>query len=79
MTTNNQPATRSFTAAMKDAFGFAPGQGLKDFGDELKSLSPADRAYFSDLLNKEGFPHTPPNTTGTAVTVVPAKPEAVAA
>lgn len=76
MTTNNQPATRSFTAAMKDAFGFAPGQGLKDFGQELKSLSPEDRAFFSAELTKAGFTHIPPTTATAPAT---GKPEAVAA
>ena len=45
----------SFIAAMKHFFGFKAGQTLIQFNDELKALTPADRAYFANGLRREGY------------------------
>lgn len=45
----------SFVSAMKDFFGFLPGQTLTQFAAELKALSPGDRAYFKAGLEQNGY------------------------
>jgi len=44
-----------FMAAMKDFFGYRPGTGMKDFMDEIKALTPADRVEFRGGLEKNGY------------------------
>jgi len=46
----------SFMAAMKDFFGFLPGQNLTQFAAECKALTPADREYFTKGLIANGYP-----------------------
>jgi hypothetical protein len=45
----------SFTAALKDYFGYKPGQTLTDFMKECKELTPADREYFKKEFVKVGY------------------------
>lgn len=45
----------SFASALRDYFGPRKGETLKDFMAELKALNDKDRAYFTDLLRKEGY------------------------
>ncbi len=44
-----------FAAAMKDYFGFLPGQTLSGFMQELKTLSPEERAWFTQNLATVGY------------------------
>ena len=44
----------SFVIAMKYFFGQLPGQSLKDFNDELKALTLADRTELTALLQATG-------------------------
>lgn len=48
---SNKPG---FTATMSKVF--KGGQSLSSFNAELKQLTPTDKAWFHDRLNKEGFP-----------------------
>ena len=41
-----------FIVACKEFFGFAPGQSLLDFKNEVSQLTPADRAEMAPLLSK---------------------------
>lgn len=45
----------SFAAAMKDYFGYLPGQDMRGFMEELRALTPEDRAYFRDGLKSVGY------------------------
>lgn len=45
--------TLSFTAACKKYFGYREGDGLKEFGMELKALSERDRCELAALLSEE--------------------------
>lgn len=45
----------TFAAAMKQYFGLLPGQTLTDFINELKALTPADKAWFKANLPSVGF------------------------
>lgn len=48
---------KGFIVACKDYFGFAPGQSLLDFKNEVAKLTPADRAELAPMLAKElGYP-----------------------
>lgn len=44
----------SFTKAVNEFFGRKPGQSLQEFQQELKALSPEDRAYFKREFAKIG-------------------------
>lgn len=44
----------AFVVAMKNKFGFKPGQTLKEFGDEMKALTPEDKHEFCLMLRSEG-------------------------
>jgi hypothetical protein len=46
---------KSFTAAMIDYFGKKPNQSNTEFLLEMKKLDAACRAYFTKLLEAEGF------------------------
>lgn len=48
-------AQKSLLAAMREYFGFRPGQGLGDFSNEIKALTPDDRAYFEAEFKKAGY------------------------
>ena len=50
-----QPA-RSFIGQVRAYFGMKPGQTLSDFGKEIKSLSEADKAWFTQALTDAGYP-----------------------
>lgn len=50
---------KSFAAAMSETFRL-PGQQLRSFAQELKSLSPADKAWYYAELTKAGIACTPP-------------------
>lgn len=41
--------------ACKEYFGFKPGQNLTDFMNEVKALTPEDRAYFKREFVKAGY------------------------
>ena len=45
----------SLPQAMKDFFGFAPGQGLGGFVAEIKKLTDADKAEIRAGLTKLGY------------------------
>jgi hypothetical protein len=45
----------TFVAACRTFFGPLPGTGLKDFVNELKQLTPQDRAEFIELFKGEGI------------------------
>lgn len=51
---------KSFVSAMKEYFGFLPGQTLKEFGAELKALSDDERDYFYNGLKAVGVECSPP-------------------
>lgn len=40
---------------IKDFFGFRPGDGLKDFADEVKALSEDEKRQLVDGINDETF------------------------
>jgi hypothetical protein len=46
-------ATVSFIIACKRFFGLKPGQGLTDFNQEVKALTPKDRGELSEMLAVE--------------------------
>lgn len=46
---------KSFAASMKGYFGLKPGQSLKDFSDELKSLTFEDKMEMAKGLNDIGI------------------------
>lgn len=45
----------TMTKALKEYFGFKPGQNLTGFMDEIKALTPDDRAYFKKEFVKVGI------------------------
>jgi hypothetical protein len=45
----------SLAMALKDFFGFLPGQTISGFMLELKALNDADRAYFHKALKEPGY------------------------
>lgn len=47
---------KSFAVNAKKFFGYRPGQGLKDFSDELKALSLEDKRELAQLLTDAGMP-----------------------
>lgn len=51
----NSNAPMSLTAAMNAHFGKKPGQNLAGFRDELKALTPQDKAEIKDGLVKLGY------------------------
>jgi len=55
MADNEKKAPMAFVGACKDFFGFKPEQGLKDFADELKQLTPKDRADIQAGLEANGY------------------------
>ncbi len=46
---------KSFVAAMKDYFGFQPGQTFGGFIAEVRALNDADKAYFTAELTRVGY------------------------
>jgi hypothetical protein len=49
----------SFIMALKDFFGFRPGDGLSEFRTETKALTEADRADLKAGLEKVGYTFKP--------------------
>lgn len=47
--------TMSLTAALRDYFGYKPGQGLGDFMAEIKALTNDDKDYFKAEFVKVGY------------------------
>lgn len=45
----------TFTKAIVEFFGKKPGQTLPEFMQEIKALTPADRAYFKAEFAKIGY------------------------
>lgn len=45
----------SFTKAVKEYFGYKPGQNLAGFMDEIKALTHDDREYFKREFVKVGY------------------------
>lgn len=45
----------TFTKALKEYFGFKPGQNLTEFMGELKALTQDDREYFKREFLKVGI------------------------
>ncbi len=45
----------SLIAAIKQYFGFKPGQSMTEFMGEVKELTPEDREYFRRELAKVGY------------------------
>jgi hypothetical protein len=45
--------THGFAWAAKKFFGLKPGQTLREFGDELKPLTAADRKELAALMGEE--------------------------
>lgn len=46
---------KSFVSAMRNFFGTKPNQTLKEFGDELKALTPKDRDDLVVMFAGEGI------------------------
>lgn len=46
---------KTFVTALKDFFGYKPGQTAMEFVAEVKALSPDDRAYFKAEFAKIGI------------------------
>lgn len=45
---------KSFVKAMRDQFGFRPGDTLKDFSAELRALTDKDRQELTEEFGKIG-------------------------
>jgi hypothetical protein len=45
----------SLIVAIKDYFGFKPGQSMHEFMQEVKELTAEDRAYFAREFVKVGY------------------------
>jgi hypothetical protein len=56
----------SLVSALKDFFGFLPGQTLQQFAVEVKQLSSEDRAYFKKHLEAAGYTIKPMPTEAAA-------------
>lgn len=50
-----QTKPMSLTAALKDYFGYKPGQTLGEFMIELKQLDDNDKTYFKNEFAKVGY------------------------
>ena len=46
---------KSFTAAMRDYFGFREGKTLQDFSQELRALTPQEKDWFKEQLETVGY------------------------
>ena len=46
---------KPFVIAMKEFFGYKPNQTLKEFSEELKLLTPADKLEFAEGLRTQGL------------------------
>lgn len=47
---------QSLTGRLSTFFGRLPGQSVSGFAQEIKALTPADRAWFVAEFNKAGMP-----------------------
>lgn len=55
MTTIQPIKKMSYAAAMRDYFGFLPGQSVGGFMSELKALTDEDKVWFRENLPKVGY------------------------
>lgn len=55
MKVENAVKEMKFVTACRDFFGHLPGQGLGQFAEEVKKLTPADRQEIKDGLEKNGY------------------------
>lgn len=46
---------KSFLAAMKDYFGYKPGQTMQQFAEECRELDDEERKWFKDNLASVGY------------------------
>lgn len=76
---NTATKNRSFTSALKDFFGFRPGQNLKDFRDELSALTDADKLELHEGLAKVGIVCDPPMLRVSDAAAAANEPAAAAA
>jgi len=53
-------STKSFTAACREFFGFKPGQTLAGFAEELRALTPKDKADIYEGFKAIGIQCDPP-------------------
>lgn len=53
MTDAKSTVPMGFVPACKEFFGFAPGQSLMQFRDDVNCLTDADREELAPLLSKE--------------------------
>lgn len=49
----------SFVAAVREYFGFKPGQTPMEFMQEIKALTPDDRVYLANEFRKVGYDISP--------------------
>ena len=76
----NDTKRKSFTAALKDFFGFHPGQTLVGFRDELKALTDKDKLELHAGLAAVGVDCEPPQLSSVSSAAANATaPAAVAA
>jgi hypothetical protein len=47
---------KSFVGRCRDFFGQKPGQTLKEFAEELRQLTPADKEDLTAQFNEAGLP-----------------------
>ena len=52
---DNRASINSLPAAMMDFFGKKPGQTTAEFVQELKGLTPEDKAEFRQDLKERGY------------------------
>jgi hypothetical protein len=45
----------TLTKALKNYFGYKPGQNLAEFMEEIKALTPEDKEYFKREFAKAGY------------------------
>jgi hypothetical protein len=55
-------STKTFASAMREFFGFRPGDGLTQFHAELKALSYDDKMYYAQGLRAVGVDCADPAT-----------------
>jgi len=51
----NEQVVKSFTSAAKLYFGLKPDQSLREFMDEVKELSDADKLELSEGMGRHGI------------------------
>lgn len=51
----DEPQPKSDTVLMKNFFGYRDGEGLSDFSNELKTLSPEEKAELGEGIRNGTF------------------------